>query len=149
MTKLLQTHLQPQSELVDVLHKSKAWRSLHGEGGMFDEDQRALSLGFCTDGLNPFAHHSISYSMWPITLTLLNLPRKLRMKFGSLLLVGIIPGPSEPKSIDTYLVDDLIKISGSEILGAYKGENFILKQDIVLHILDYPGQNKVFRCHGE
>lgn len=27
----------------------------------------------CTDGVNPFAHNKVTYSMWPIMLTLLNL----------------------------------------------------------------------------
>ena len=27
-------------------------------------------------------------------------------------------------------------------------KSFQLKAELLLHILDYPGQNKVFRCHG-
>ena len=30
--------------------------------------------------------------MWPITLTMLNLPTQIRYLFGRLLLVGIVPG---------------------------------------------------------
>ena len=35
--------------------------------------------------------HLVTYSMWPIMLNLLNLPRKIRNLFSSILLVGIVP----------------------------------------------------------
>ena len=73
------------------------------------------------------------------------------MKFGSLLLVSIIPGPSEPNTLDTYLqllVDDLLSISRSEIFDAYTGEYLTLKADITLHVLDYLVQGKVFHCNS-
>ena len=129
MAKVLQEHRPPDSEIIDDLHQSKAWQQWYGSGGLFANNQRALSLGICTDGLNPFAHEKVSYSMWPITLTLLNLPRRVRMLFGSLMLVGIIPGKSEPKTTDPYLevvVDELLELCDSTIYDAHKNEKFHL-----------------------
>ena len=59
----------------------------------------------CTDGVNPFAHNKVTYSMWPIMLTLLNLPRKSRNRFGSIMLQGIIPGngTKEMYNINPYI----------------------------------------------
>lgn len=48
--------------------------------------------------------------MWPIMLSLLNLPAHLRNIRGSILLAGIIPGKDEPKNLDPYieiLVDEI------------------------------------------
>ena len=54
------------------------------------------------DWFQPFLH--ISYSVGVIYLVLLNLPRQLRYKRENLIIVGIIPGPSEPSlNINSYL----------------------------------------------
>ena len=152
LAKLLQSHLKPESEVIDDLHQSPAWKARYSKGGIYEDDTRALSFSFCSDGLNPFAHEKVTYSMWPITLSILNLPKNIRTKFGSLLLVGIIPGPKEPQLIDTYLqvlVDDIQHLSGSEVYDAYMKQKFVLRASIMLNILDYPGQNKIFHCNGE
>ena len=52
----------------------------------------------------------------------------------------------EPKNMDPYvdlIVDDII-ISLSAY-DAHMGEDFKLKANILLHVLDYPGQNKLFK----
>lgn len=64
------------------------------------------------DWFQSFKHHS--YSVGVIYLVLMNLPRAVRYKRENILLVGIIPGPSEPPlNINRYLsplVDDLLKL---------------------------------------
>lgn len=55
------------------IHDSPAWKSAYSTDGIFDGDHRGLSFAFCTDGINPFSHNRVAYSMWPIMLTLLNL----------------------------------------------------------------------------
>ena len=57
---------------------------------------------FNCDCFQPFLR--INYSLGVIYLMLLNLPRQLRYKRDSLIIVGVIPGPSEPLlNINTYL----------------------------------------------
>ena len=95
MSKLLQAHRETSSALLPAisdLHYSPAWTAQYSANGPFHGDPRALSLGFCVDGLNPFSKEKVSYSMWPITMTMLNLPHHVRNLAGSMLLVGIIPG---------------------------------------------------------
>ena len=52
----------------------------------------------CTDGMNPFSREKVEYSMWPIVVTVQNLPRNIRY-----LPVSIVPGKLEPKNMDPYL----------------------------------------------
>ena len=54
------------------LHQSPAWISKYTENGPFKGD--SISLTLHTDGLGPYSKRSAMYSMWPISLTILNLP---------------------------------------------------------------------------
>ena len=54
------------------------------------------------DFFQPYKH--VQYSLGAVYLTVLNLPRKLRNKTQNVILVGLIPGPHEPKhDINTFL----------------------------------------------
>ena len=73
------------------------------------------------------------------------------MLAGSMILTGLIPGPKEPKKTDAYveiLVDDVLSLNKLKLYDAYKKENFQLKANVLLHIFEYPGQNKVLHCPG-
>lgn len=106
------TNLSHSGAIFDI-HQSEAWREAYSGSGIFKGDPQGVSLALCTDGVNPFAHNRVTYSMWPVMLTLLNLPRNLRNRFASILLVGIIPanGTKEPQNLNPYLdvlVDELL-----------------------------------------
>lgn len=54
------------------------------------------------DWFQPFSH--LQYSVGAIYMTIQNLPRHLRYKEDNIILVGLIPGPSEPSlTINSYL----------------------------------------------
>ena len=58
----------------------------------------------------------------------------------------------EPKNIDPYieiLVDEITSLNNKLCFDAYQEENFNLKVDILLHVLDYPYHNNLFHCHGK
>ena len=153
ISKLFQDHIyQPATADVHDIHQTSTWKEWYGENGIFHGDSRGLALALCTDGTNPFAKEKNSYSMWPIMITFLNLPSSLRRSAGFLQLVGIIPGKHEPKNTDTYLqvlVDELRDMNGTRMYDAYRQCWFELRVELLLHILDYPGQNKVLHCNGE
>ena len=133
------------------LHDSPLWEELFSSTGPFQGDGRGLAFALCADGVNPFSRDRVSHSMWPITLSLLNLPKDVRNAFKSLLLVGVIPGPNEPKNMDTYLdqlVDELLSLSNSTMYDAVAREDFTVRLKVCLSILDYPGQNKVCKFGG-
>jgi len=145
--------LQSDPDLMYDIHDSSAWKKAYSLDGEFKGDKRGLSFAFCTDGVNPFSHNKVVYSMWPMLLTLLNYPRNVRNLFGSIFLLGIIPGneSSEPKSIDPYvaiLTDKLLDLSGKTVYDAYKQEYFQLKANVLMHVLDYPGIGKLFNVSG-
>ena len=63
-----------------------------------------LGLGFMLnlDWFQPFKH--TTYSVGVIYLTIMNLPRSVRFKRENILLIGILPGPSEAKhDVNSYL----------------------------------------------
>ena len=54
------------------------------------------------DWFQPFKH--ISYSVGVIYAVVLNLPRNVRYKDSNVIVIGVIPGPKEPKhDINSYL----------------------------------------------
>ena len=154
MSEKLQSHKTDcvaSNQTVQDLHQSPAWKSRYSPTGPFQGDARGISLGLCTDGMNPFSREKVQYSMWPIVITVLNLPRSIRHLPGSMFLVGIIPGKAEPKNMDPYLdilVDDILELNGLQMYDGLQKENFNLKIDLFMNVLDYPGQNKVFHCQG-
>lgn len=70
-----------------------------------------LALMVNVDWFQPFKFSE--YSVGVIYLAILNLPRTMRYKIENILIVGIIPGPKEPSSLNTYmspLVDELLDL---------------------------------------
>lgn len=63
-------------------------------------------------------------------------------------LTGIIPGAKESKNMDPYidvLVDDILDLDKMVV---YQKEHFTLKGNILLHVLEYVGQTKLFKSQG-
>ncbi|KAG2191149.1 hypothetical protein INT47_012155 [Mucor saturninus] len=79
-------------------------------GAQFTADPRSLMLALNIDWFQPF--DGVVYSCGAIYLVINNLPREERFKPENTILVGLMPGPKEPKSeeINHYLeplVDEL------------------------------------------
>ena len=151
----LQSHISglPNNTKMHDIHDSSAWSKAYSNAGLFKGDKRGISLAFCTDGVNPFNHVRVSYSMWPVMMTILNLPRDKRSLFENILLLGIIPGngTKEPSNLDPYLevvVDEILELSGKQIYDAYQDCMFDLQIQILLYVLDYPGLGKVLKLSG-
>lgn len=157
ISRILQNHFESArmcTELMYDIQRSPEWAEAYSPSGVFNGDLRGISLGFCTDDMNPFGHNCVSYSMWPIMLTLLNLPNEMWNSFSNILLLGIVPGNGthEPQTLDPYIevmIDELIQISSSAVMyDSYKNEPFKLKAEILLYTSDYPGMGKVIRMSG-
>ena len=93
--------------------------------------------------------------MWPIMLTMLNLPRNLGSLFENTMLVGVVPAQTdsqEPKHLDPYLeivVDEILELSGSTFFDASRNDSFTFRVALMNYVLDYPGLGKVFRAAGQ
>lgn len=97
--------------------------------------------------------NKISYSMWPINVTVLNLPKTCRNNFENVMLAGIIPANNkeEPKSVDPYvevLVDELLGLCETRFYDSFREEEFLFRLQLHNYVLDYLGLNKVFCCDG-
>ena len=136
------------------IHDSPKWKRSFSVGGIFNGDSRGVALSLCLDGLNPWSNNMCNYSMWPIVLGQLNLPRNIRYHFANLLLVGIIPSQTqrkEPKHLDPFLevlVDETLSLSSCKIYDAYRKAPFQVKVDIMIYILHYQGLGKLFCLTG-
>jgi Transposase family tnp2 len=108
------------------------WDSkLHGEhkNKGFFEDPRDIALAFSTDGLAFFTVGTDS--VWPLLLINLNLRPAERFKKHNLILCGIIPGPKNPKDIQSFLrpiVDELkqLTIGINNVYDAFTKTHFTL-----------------------
>ena len=144
LSELLQSHINRNfcGKLFDV-QDACTWKSAYSATGIFNGDPHGISLSLCTDGVNPFSHNRVSYSMWPIVMAILNLPRSVRLSFGNLLLVGIVPGngTKEAYSLDPYLnilVDEILELINRNVFDEYKQAPFTMKVQLLLFVLDYP-----------
>ena len=91
-----------QGLLSDVIHGT-VWRDFKGrDGTRFMSHERNLGLMMNVDWFQPFKHSP--YSVGVIYLAIMNLPRAERFKRENIIVVGIIPGPGEPSSLNPFLV---------------------------------------------
>ena len=99
----------PNGFLADIFDGRvwKEWQVINGEP--FLSAPRNFAFMLNVDWFQPFKHSL--YSVGALYLVLMNLPRSERFKPENVFLVGVIPGPHEPKlNINTYLqplVDEL------------------------------------------
>ncbi|KAI8502630.1 hypothetical protein Bbelb_193320 [Branchiostoma belcheri] len=66
-----------QDDLKFEIQETEMWKGLYANDGFFQGESRGLSLSVSTDGLSPFRTNP-KYGIWPITVTIENLPRSVR-----------------------------------------------------------------------
>src|SRR4051794_23832233 len=82
---------------------SLKWNERVIENGFLNENEPLnLVIALSCDGVNPF-RKNVNHSTWPIMASILNYPVQIRNKFNRLLLLGLIPGPDQPKQLTTYM----------------------------------------------
>ena len=86
----------------DVIH-GRVWRNFRGaDGTRFMSHERNLALMMNLDWFQPFKHSP--YSVGVIYLAIMNLPRAERFTRENIIVVGILPGPGEPSSLNPFLI---------------------------------------------
>ena len=98
------------------------------------------------DWFQPFVH--TEYSLGAIYLPIQNLPRELRYKEENVLLVGLLPGPSEPKlSINSYLSPLVAELNEAWVNGmtlkTLHGTNTVFRLALTCVSCDLPASKKV------
>jgi hypothetical protein len=126
------------------------WRFFDFMYKSFSDEPRNLRLALSTDGMNPFGNMSSSHSVWPVLLTIYNLPPWLCNKRRYMMMSVLISGPFQPGiNIDVYLrplIDDLKKLWNEEGVRVYDGfrkEYFNLRAMVFTTITDIPGHRSV------
>lgn len=130
----------PEAVMGDV-YDGKIWQDFQYVSGQpFLAEPHNFALMMNVDWYQPFKHSP--YSVGVIYLAILNLPREERFKDENMILVGVIPGPKEPKiNINAYLeplVDELrelwegVLMDDSSPLGSlfYRAALLCLSSDI-------------------
>ena len=89
-------------EMTDVCD-GEVYKTFCDDNGLpFFREKRNIGLMLNVDWFNPFKNSE--YSLGVIYSMLLNLPRNVRFKWDNVIIMGIIPGPKEPKfTINSFL----------------------------------------------
>lgn len=99
----------PDDYLADI-YDGSLWKSRTND---YLKNDHSLYGMINVDWVQPFTH--TTYSLGVIYAIILNLPRSMRFKEENVMILGVIPGPTEPSlHINTYLkplVDDLEKLN--------------------------------------
>lgn len=130
---------------------SDFWTSQHFQNirNTYFRDKRTLALTLTTDGVQNVRQKSSS--VWPIVITILNYPPELRARH--MMIVGMIPGPREPKDFASYfetLLADLqvLSTTGIRAYDGYRKETFQLKAHVCIVTGDTPAIAKLMAMKG-
>ena len=133
-------------KLSDV-YQGNMWKKfLYYDGKEFLCAAHNYAVLLNVDWFQPFKN--INYSVGVLYIALLNLPRHLRYKRENIIIVGIIPGPTEPSlNINTYLkplVNDLKELwDGMTICMPRSGEKITVRCVLLGVSCDLPAGRKV------
>ena len=111
--KLISWHMEGRKIDNYILHPvdSTQWHLIDWKYKKFSDDPRSLRFALSTDGMNPFGQMSSLHSVWPVLLSIYNVPPWLCNKRKYMMMSILISGPHQPGiDIDVYLrplVDDL------------------------------------------
>lgn len=95
ISQLLQSHGAPCNSTEELLimsdvHNSPNFLSCFEKDGVFEGDPRGMLIQLSCDGVNPFDDKTAQHSMWPIVLSMLNLPSSIRHLYSNLMLVSVV-----------------------------------------------------------
>ena len=93
--------------MIRDIYDGNIWKQFqHIYGSFFLAAPFTYGLALNIDWFQPYSHAVSSVGV--IYLTVLNLPRHMRYKHKNLLLIGIIPGPSEPSHDINHFLQPLV-----------------------------------------
>ena len=145
--RLLSTR-PPANDILRDIWDGKFIEHLQKKG--FFIDSRDVALGLSTDGIQLFEIGTAS--VWPILLTNFNLPADIRYNQDNQILAGIIPGPKEPKDMNSFMipvVDELKLLEvGVPAWDAHQQVEFKLRAHLIMVQGDSPAMAKVLNFSG-
>ncbi|KAI3745705.1 hypothetical protein L6452_08111 [Arctium lappa] len=139
-------HYDHKKESGLMVHPSdgEAWKHFDLKDPRFAEEIRNVRLGLCTDGFSPKNSNSSPYSLWPVFLTIYNLPPWMCLKESYVKLALVIPGRKSPgQNLDVFLrplIDELKMLyeEGVVTYDAYRRNNFTMRAILLWTVSDFP-----------
>lgn len=150
-----QSRVSSDGNLEDV-YDGRVWKSfLEHDSKLFLSQEHTYGFMINIDWFQPYKH--LTYSVGAIYLSVFNLPRADRYKFKNICLIGIIPGPTEPKvTVNSYIAplvqDLLVFLDGKELMvntGSHT-ERKLVRGAVICCSCDLPAGRKLcgFLGHG-
>lgn len=113
-------------------------------------DRRDIALGLSVDGFCPFKKRK--QTCWPIILFNYNLPPDIRFHLENIICVGVIPGPTQMKDIDSFLALLIAELkllaAGVRAFDVRSSSLFSLHAYLILAFGDIPAAAKLMRMKG-
>lgn len=110
---------RPVAGMLCDVYDGYMWKNIKDQlNRAFVDDWRSLLLTLNIDWFKPFKNST--YSCGAIYLAVNNLPRSERFKPENIILVGVMPGPTEPKKAE---INHYLKPLVDELLELYTGIN--------------------------
>lgn len=131
--------------LSDV-YDGQLWRDfLYYDGKPFLAAPFNFALSLNVDWFQPFKH--TAYSVGAMYIAIQNLPRNMRFLAENVILVGIIPGPSEPHlTMNTFLeplVKDLMNLWNGVVMKSNLQSSVLVRAALLCVACDIPASRKV------
>ena len=136
-----------EDDLLTDIYDGRIWKQFQKfDGKEFLALPNNFAVGLGCDWFQPYKH--VSYSVGVLYLVLFNLPREERFKMENIILVGIIPGPSESKkTMNSYLgpfVRDMLEFWEGENIWHEFSQTFVtIRMALVCVMCDIPAARKV------
>ncbi|KAJ9562235.1 hypothetical protein OSB04_007395 [Centaurea solstitialis] len=120
-SKEMTWHKDHQTEPGVMVHPSDgaAWKHFDMVHPEFASESRNVRLGLCTDGFNPNNSNSNPYSLWPVFLTIYNLPPWMSLK-------------------DVYVKLALVIPEGALTYDAHRKNNFEMRAIVLWIVSNFP-----------
>ena len=111
------------------VYSGRIWKEfMHYDGLEFLSNRSNIAFMMNIDWYQPYKHRT--YSVGVIYLVFMNLPRNIRFKRENVILLGLIPGPSEPAlNINSYLTPIV-----SDLLSLWKGVSFRMEDNTTRNV---------------
>ena len=145
---------EPDAATLSDVYDGQVWKEFKGaDGEWFFENPLSYGCSINLDWFQPY--DNTQYSVGVLYMSLLNLPPEKRYKEENIIILGIIPGPTEPKKhVNSFLapiVEELKEFyTGCWVQAGQTHQKFYCRLALLCASCDIPASRKIagFVSHG-
>ena len=127
------------------IYDGRVWKEFQiYKGQPFLSEPHNLAVMLNCDWFQPFAQSR--YTVGVIYLVILNLPRAIRFRPENIIVTGIIPGPKEPKNMNSYLrplVKELNSLWSDGFSISINSQTVKVRVALLATVCDIPATQKI------